>query len=44
MAIGVNADTLCLFSLLYAMFGITLATFPLTFWGPDSLFCYWTTW
>ena len=37
-------DNLILGMLLYAFFGITLATFPITCWGPDSIFSYWTTW
>lgn len=40
----VSLDNLILFHLLYAFFGITLATFPITFWGPDSMFSYWTAW
>ena len=35
-------DNLILGHLLYAFFGITLATFPIQCWGPDSVFAYWT--
>jgi hypothetical protein len=37
-------DNLILGHLLYAFFGVTLATFPITCWGPDSMFSYWTEW
>ena len=37
-------DNLILGHLLYAFFGITLATFPIQCWGPDSVFAYWTVW
>ena len=40
----VSLDNLILGHLLYAFFGITLATFPITIWGPDSVFSYWTEW
>ena len=40
----VSLDNLILVHLLYAFFGITLASFPITCWGPNSVFSYWTEW